>query len=308
MSVERLIPLVKSLEKEDIAVLMAVEEGMTSFEYVPLEQVVRLSRLDPQEVEYRLGRLEENRLLRRWIGHYVGYALNYAGYDCLALDALVKRGVVEALGKPLGVGKEADVYDALTPSGERVAVKFHRLGRISFRGVRRVRHYLAWKRHAPWLYRSRVAAEREYRALCLLHPKGISVPRPVGQNRHVVVMGYISGALLAEAIDLPNPRKVLKKVLENVRRAFLDAGVIHADLSEFNIVVDGESVLIIDWPQFVTPTYPSAERLLKRDVKNVINYFKRKHRVVVSLEQALAYVKGERSSLSLRVDRRAGGE
>ena len=79
MSVERLIPLVKSLEKEDIAVLMAVEEGMTSFEYVPFEQVVRLSRLDPQEVEYRLGRLEENRLLRRWIGHYVGYALTTQG-------------------------------------------------------------------------------------------------------------------------------------------------------------------------------------------------------------------------------------
>ena len=93
MSVERLIPLVRSLEKEDISVLMAVEEGMASFEYVPFEQVVRLSRLDPQEVEYRLGKLEENRLLRRWVGHYVGYALNYAGYDCLALDAWSSEGL-----------------------------------------------------------------------------------------------------------------------------------------------------------------------------------------------------------------------
>ena len=303
---ERLIPLVRSLEKEDISVLMAVEEGMASFEYVPFEQVVRLSRLDPQEVEYRLGKLEENRLLRRWVGHYVGYALNYAGYDCLALDALVKRGVVKALGKPLGVGKEADVYDALTPSGERVAVKFHRLGRISFRGVRRVRHYLAWRGHSPWLYRSRIAAEREYRALCLLHPKGVSVPKPYGQNRHVVVMGYIGGALLAEIIELPNTKKVLRKILDNVRKAFLDAGVIHADLSEFNIVVDGESVLIIDWPQFVTSTHPSADSLLRRDVRNVVNYFKRKHRVVVSLEQALEYVRGGRSSLSFAKVKRMG--
>jgi hypothetical protein len=52
----------------------------------------------------------------------------------IAATLLLKKeaNILEAFGKSLGIGKEADVYDALTPRNERVAVKFHRLGRISF--------------------------------------------------------------------------------------------------------------------------------------------------------------------------------
>ncbi|MEM2249001.1 MAG: RIO1 family regulatory kinase/ATPase, partial [Candidatus Bathyarchaeia archaeon] len=232
-------------------------------------------------------------LLYRWIGPYVGYALNMAGYDCLALNALVKAGILESLGKPLGVGKEADVYDALTQSGERVAVKFHRLGRISFRQTRRLRGYLLDRRHASWLYQSRLAAEREMEALKLVYPCGVSVPKPIGHNRHVVVMGIIEGECLYRITELPSPEETLDEILENVRKAYIGAGVIHGDLSEFNVIINPDwHILIIDWPQYARTSHPNADMLLKRDIWNILKFFKRKFGISRSLEEIIKYVRG----------------
>jgi len=73
--------------------------------------------------------------------------------------------VLEAFGKPLGVGKEADVYDALTPTGQRVAVKFHRLGRTSFKQTKRKRGYVINAYSPDYHHRSQIAAKKEYEAL-----------------------------------------------------------------------------------------------------------------------------------------------
>jgi RIO kinase 2 len=224
-------------------------------------------------------------------GPYVGYTLNYAGYDCLAINALVKAEVLEAFGKPLGVGKEADVYDALDPKGERIAVKFHRLGRISFRQTMRKRGYTT--EHTGWLFQSRLAAEKEFQALKLVFPHGIAVPKPISQNRHVLVMGMIEGAELAEYKEIPKPKKVLKEILLNIRKAYLKAGVIHADLSEYNVILKPNMhILIIDWPQYVTKEHPNAQQLLTRDIKNILRFFRRKHMLKTKLEETLAYITG----------------
>ena len=92
------------------------------------------------------------RLVRRGGTAYPGYALNYFGLDFLALHSFTSAGLIEALGEALGIGKEADVYEALTPEGERVAVKLHKLGRASFRQTAKVRGYTEEK--AFWLIRS----------------------------------------------------------------------------------------------------------------------------------------------------------
>ncbi len=190
-------------------------------------------------------------------------------------------------------------YDALNPKGERIAVKFHRLGRISFRQTIRKRGYTA-QHSAGWLYQSRLAAEREFQALRLLFPFKIAVPEPFSQNRHVVVMGMIEGAELANWKRLSKPEKILKEILRNVRKAFLKAGVIHGDLSEYNIILQpNKHILIIDWPQFVTREHPNAREMLKRDVQNVLQYFERKHKLHVGLEESLKYVVGEDRALIL---------
>ncbi|HDN02196.1 MAG TPA: serine/threonine protein kinase [Candidatus Bathyarchaeota archaeon] len=290
-SVDIAVKVFRQLEPEDIKVLATIEVDLSRHRFVPERDILRLSGLAEKEVKYRLERLNSLGLIYRWIGPYVGYMLSTAGYDCLALNALVKAGVLESIGKPLGVGKESDVYDALTQRGERVAVKFHRLGRVSFRQTRRLRGYLLNRRHASWLYQSRLAAEKEVEALKLVYPCGVSVPKPIAHNRHVVVMGMIEGECLFRFTEIPNPGEILDEILENVRKAYVKAGVIHGDLSEFNVVLASDwHVLIIDWPQFVRTDHPNADFLLKRDVWNVLNFFKRKFKIVRDLQEALNYV------------------
>jgi RIO kinase 2 len=181
-----------------------------------------------------------------------------------------------------------------------VAVKFHRLGRISFRQTKRKRGYLARQSHVSWLYQSRLAAEKEYEALKTVYPYRVAVPEPVSQNRHVVVMGMIEGAELVEHLEVPTPKKILRQILLNIRKAYLRAGVIHADLSGYNIILRPERrILIIDWPQYVTRNHPNAEELLKRDVRNVLMFFRRKCGLKPKLGEALNYVKGLRRSFNL---------
>jgi RIO kinase 2 len=290
-SADMAVKVFRKLENEDLRVLQIIETAMSKHEFVPEELIAKFAKYDIDETDFRLSRLNMMGLIYRMRGAYVGHTLNYAGYDCLAINALVKAGVLEAFGKPLGVGKEADVYDALTPKGERIAVKFHRLGRISFRQTTRKRGYATT--HFSWLFQSRIAAEKEFQALKIVFLKRVAVPRPISQNRHVIAMGMIDGAELAEWKEILKPEKVLKEILLNVRKAYLKAGVIHADLSEYNVILKPNMhILIIDWPQYVTRDHPNAQQLLTRDVKNILQYFGRKQMLKVKLEEALNYVTG----------------
>jgi len=294
------VQVFRTLNNEDFRVLQAIETAMSQHEFVPREMIAKFTKFDlDRDTDFILNRLSKQGLIYSIRGAYHGFTLNYAGYDCLAINGLVKADVLEAFGKSLGVGKEADVYDALTPEKKRVAVKFQRLGRISFRQTQRKRGYA--KQHAGWLFQSRLAAEKEMRALRLLHPNGVAVPEPISQNRHVIVMGMIEGAELAELRKITKPERTLKEILRNVRKAYLKAGVIHADLSEYNIIIrpDGH-ILIIDWPQYVLKEHPNAEQLLARDLRNVLQYFNRKRMLRASSEEALDYVTGKRKTLPVQ--------
>jgi RIO kinase 2 len=290
-SAEIAVRVFRTLENQDFRVLQVIETAMSQHKFVPKEQIAKFTKFNLEETEFKLSNLRKLRLIRQMRGTYVGYTLNYAGYDCLAINALVKANVLEAFGKPLGVGKEADVYDALNPKGERIAVKFHRLGRISFRQTMRKRGYAT--EHFGWLFQSRLAAEKEFQALKLVFSKKVAVPKPISQNRHVIAMGMIEGAELAEWKEISKPDRVLKEILFNIRKAYLKAGVIHADLSEYNVILKPNMhILIIDWPQYVTRSHPNAQQLLERDVKNVLQYFERKRILKVKFKEALDYVTG----------------
>jgi len=292
-SADLAVQVFRKLGNEDFRVLQVIESAMSKHEFVSKEQVAKFAKMSlSRDTDFRLDRLSKLGLIYRMRRAYVGYTLNYSGYDCLAINALVKSGVLEAFGKSLGIGKEADVFDALNPAGERVAVKFQRLGRISFRQTQRKRGYT--KQHASWLFQSRHAAEREFQALRLLYPKHVAVPEPISQNRHIIVMGMIEGAELANYSEIAKPMKVLEEVLRNIRKAYLKAAVIHGDLSEYNVILKPNMhVLLIDWPQYVTKQHPNAEQMLSRDVKNILQFFKRKHFLRIKLEDALKYVTGE---------------
>ncbi|MCX8150559.1 MAG: AarF/UbiB family protein [Candidatus Bathyarchaeota archaeon] len=286
----------RKLETDDLKVLQVIETGMKKHEFVPQTEIARHANIPPEKIDRTMSRIDKLGLIYRWQGAYIGYTLNYAGYDCLAINALVKAGAIKAFGKPLGVGKEADVYDALNPKDLRVAVKFHRLGRTSFRQTRRKRGYMP--NHASWLFQSRLAAEKEFQALTKVHHHGVAVPEPILQNRHTIVMGIIEGAELSKWKELQEPADVLHEILGNIKKAYLEAKVIHADLSEYNIVVKPDMhILIIDWPQSVSITHPNAEALLTRDIKNIVDFFSRKFRLKISLENAVAFTVGKIETL-----------
>lgn len=288
-SAEIAVQKFRELETEDLRVLQIIESAMSKREFVPREQIQKYSKVPMDRIEFTLNKLNKLSVIRRMQGAYVGYTLNYTGYDCLAINAFVKTGILEAFGKPLGVGKEADVFDALDPQGSRVAVKFHRLGRISFRQTRRTRGYML--DHAGWLFQSRLAAEKEFQALRLAFEHNVAVPKPISQNRHAIVMGIIEGAELSQWKELEDPVKVFEEILVNVKKAYLEAGIIHADLSDYNIIVQPDMhVLIIDWPQYVTRKHPNAQDLLFRDIKNVVDFFVRKYRIKAIVEEALEFV------------------
>jgi RIO kinase 2 len=284
--VENLALAFLGLSKEERSLLSAIETGMKTHEWVPSFVISEISGLPVRKVEFRLGQLFEKKLVERESMHYLGYRIDFDAYDLLALSDFVKRGCVSAIGERIGVGKESVVYDAL---GEMpLALKFHRQGRTSFKHVRRLRDHLTDKPKVPWLYAAALAARHEFAVMEKLY-KAVSIPKPVACSRHVLAMEFVSGPAL-HRIMLPDPEEGLNRILGEVGAA-LHLGIIHADLSEFNIMVDESGPKIIDWPQAVEVAHPHAQELLERDLANVLRFFERKYRIEMPLDRALMLVR-----------------
>ncbi|MCS7141185.1 MAG: AarF/UbiB family protein [Candidatus Nitrosocaldus sp.] len=276
---------VRDLEYEEVRVLKALARLMRDGESVDVERIAISARMHTDRVSYALSRLNERGLVHR-AGR--GYHLIYPGLDVLALRELADRGIIASIGRHIGVGKEADVLEAMDEHGRMLAVKFFRIGRISFRDVARKR---TLRDVHSWLLISIESARREFQALRMLRAAGVSVPEAVALARHALVMEYIDGVRLVECSALDDPEHVLEDVLENIRLAHT-AGMVSADLSEYNILYDTNGrVWIIDWPQSIDArTHPNAKTLLERDLKNILRFFRKRFGVEYDLNKAIAYV------------------
>ena len=272
--VQNVAEMLPDLEPEDIYLLSGVEQGMRFSEWVRREKLPEFSRLTQEDVDYRLDRCLDRDLIERKTIQYEGYRLKFEGYDALALHAFVERDTIGGFGSSLGVGKESDVYEV--QSYKPLALKYHREGFTNFREVMKERDYTSDRDHVSWQYTARKAAEREYDALETLYPD-VSVPRPVDQNRHAIIMEKIDGVELArtkltDAQVIP----VLELVLDEVTTAYA-AGWVHADMSEYNVFVTEAGVVVFDWPQAVATDHENAREFLERDVENIAGYFGRKY-------------------------------
>ncbi len=279
--------VIRSLQPYDIRVLLALERLTRRFEWVPVDDLKGVTRLSEKEVEYRLGRLMARDLVRFDTVPYRGYALIFNGLDTLALHALTGRGTLRALGSLIGEGKEALVFEGLGLAP--VAIKLHHVGQRSFQSVRLNRDYLPERTHCPWIHASRLSAEQEFDALTRLQ-SNVPVPEPIAIDRHAIVMDLIGGTTLNRA-PLDDPETVLESILDAVREAYR-LGVIHNDLSEFNVMIDGDRVVLIDWPQWIGPDHPNARAILERDLDNILTYFARKYRVSRDLTRVVESVVG----------------
>ena len=302
------------LDRKEIALLKSIERGMRHCEWVPMEELMAKSRLSQKGASAGLSKLVAKKLVFRTKEPYDGYAIGFAAYDLVALSDLVDRDAVVSLGDLLGVGKESVVYEALgripdAPAAEKgaerkaeeatetavgnlpLAIKFHRQGETSFKHVRRARDHLRDLPRCAWIHAARLGAAKEFKTLKRLYPE-VSVPRPVALSHHAVVMGHVGGTELRK-LDLENPKECLDVILEEVAAAWRK-GIVHADLSAYNVLVGVEGeIVIIDWPQAISRSSPSAQELLERDLKNVVGHFQRKYRLDLEAEEALAFVLGE---------------
>jgi len=284
--VENLAKAFLMLRKEDFSLLGAIESGMRDHEWVPLPDISQLSGLSARKAEYRLRLLFEQKLVSRETLHYEGYQIDFDAYDLLALSDFVKGDRVSSFGERIGVGKESVVYAA---KGEiPLAIKFHRQGRTCFKHVRRLRNHLTDLPRVPWLYAAALAARHEFGVMQRLYPT-VSIPRPVAISRHALAMEFVAGHQLNK-ITLSNPQDFLEIILEEVGKAW-SLGIVHADLSEFNIIVTDAGPRIIDWPQAPECTHPHAQELLERDISNVLRFFDRKYRLKMPQETALERAK-----------------
>lgn len=267
------------ISKEEFRVLTAVEMGMKNHEHVPvplIESIARISRGNTFKV---LQTLLRNKLLAHDGKKYDGYRLTYHGYDYLALRALAMRGTVVAVGRRLGVGKESDVHFCQGADGQLLAIKLHRLGRISFRCIKEKRDYLQHRQSASWMYMARLAAVKEFAYMKALKDEGFPVPTPIDQNRHCVVMSFVRAVPLyhlrtMESIDKPN--QILERLMRLIVR-LARAGVVHGDFNEFNLMIDQDcKITLIDFPQIVHMTHANAEEYFDRDVKSIRDFFRKR--------------------------------
>ncbi|WP_255193895.1 serine/threonine-protein kinase RIO2 [Natronobeatus ordinarius] len=266
--------MLPELETEDFYLLSGVEQGMRFSEWVQREKLPKFTGLTPEEVAYRLERCLKRGLIEKKTIQYEGYTLQFEGYDALALRALVERDTIAEFGSPLGVGKESDVYEVR--SYKPLALKYHREGYTNFREVHKERDYTSEKRHVSWMYTARKAAEREHEILEALYPD-VAVPQPIDQNRHAIVMEKMDGVELSRTkLEDEQIVGVLELLLRELTRAY-EEGYVHADMSEYNVFVSEAGITIFDWPQAVPTDHENAVEFLRRDVTNLVGYFRRKY-------------------------------
>lgn len=216
-----------------------------------------------------------------------------------ALYKLVQDDHLQAFGGPISTGKEANVYEALDDDGETVAVKvyltttsnFQQMsdyleGDPRFEGIRgsTTKVVIAWVR-------------KEYSNLKRAQAAGVAVPNPLAVQRNVLVMEYLGDeegpAPTLVDVTIENPETAFSVVREYMRRLY-DAGLIHGDLSEFNLVIHDGQITVIDVGQAVTVHHPNAEEFLERDCRNVASFFADLG-VDVTTESLRAYLDAEAS-------------
>ncbi|MEB3845361.1 MAG: serine/threonine protein kinase [Desulfurococcales archaeon] len=284
------------LKPADMRVLKVIERGSSRYMYVPLDYIERHSRLPPPRVLESIDRLNSEKLIVRRIGSTLGYKLTYTGLDVIALNNLVARGVVESIGERIGVGKEGNIYLAWDPAGNPIVVKFHREGRRSFQSIRRKRRYAEGLPRKSWIQLAKLVGEREFKILAALKDRGALVPEPIAYNRNTVVQEYIPGVELyrIRSIEKSTAEEMLSSIVRTLKIAYQEVGIVHGDLSEYNILVTEDyKPYIIDWPQYVYREDPESDTLLERDIEYIAGFFKKRFGIKAEPGEILREVKGE---------------
>ncbi|ASJ04682.1 serine protein kinase RIO [Thermococcus barossii] len=200
------------------------------------------------------------------------------------LAYLHRRGKIDTLYGVISTGKEANVFAGVDAEGKRIAVKIYRTYTTEFR---RIWEYLAADPRIGYLPKDMrklvfVWTRREFKNLQRAIKYAVRVPEPIIFRNNVLVMEFVGD-------ELPAPRlKDMERELELrdfedlydftigvIERLWKRGDMVHGDLSEYNILLH-KGPVVIDWSQATVRRNRMSLELLKRDLRNVINYFGRK--------------------------------
>lgn len=218
----------------------------------------------------------------------------------MILFKILNKGVICEINGCISTGKEANVYHATNADGYERAVKVYKTSILIFKdrdryvtGEFRFRH--GYCKHNP---RKMVKtwAEKEMRNLTRMHQAGIPCPEPIILRSHVLVMDFIGTdgwpAPLLKDVTLSESksRELYLQCIQIVRNIFWKCRLVHADLSEFNMLYQQDQLYVIDVSQSVEHDHPHALEFLRKDCTNVTDFFKKNGVCVMTVRELFDFV------------------
>lgn len=209
------------------------------------------------------------------------------------MDALLKaadRNLINRMHGIIESGKESAILLADTDEGLAI-VKIYMKRAGAFREMHQ---YLRGDKRFRDVKKDRKSvvdawAKKEFKNLKKAS-NVVRCPEVYGLQENVLVMEFIGEELQAypklKEVNIENPESALNQVLENMKTLWNEEKLVHGDLSEYNILVEEDELVWIDFSQGVHESHPEARELLKRDVKNIVNFF-RKQGAKTTHEEAL---------------------
>lgn len=199
-----------------------------------------------------------------------------------SLFKLSSQGHFHHLEAPVSIGKEANIFTAVRADSGIVIVKIYRLETCDFN---KMYDYIKYDPRFLGLNRRRrdvifAWCKREYRNLLKARDTGVSCPKPIAFNDNVLVIEFIGskGGIpsLKMKDELPNNKarkeRFCNEVIDNMAK-LKKAGLVHGDLSEFNILNKDSHPVFIDFSQCSPLQSANANELMNRDIRNIARFF-----------------------------------
>lgn len=207
-----------------------------------------------------------------------------------SIEKLISDRIIDYIDFPISTGKEGNVFLAITPSNEAVALKIYRISTATFKhmtqyilGDPRFQSFHKSKRDIIFAWTA-----KEFKNLDLLHKYQIPAPVPIKKINNVLVMEFIGedrqSAPLLKDVQLDDPNHVFDLIIQYMQKMFTKANLIHSDLSQFNILYHQHTPILIDLGQAVLKDHPQATSFLYRDIQTIQKYFKRYKIEIPSVE------------------------
>ncbi|KAI1175810.1 putative extragenic suppressor of the bimD6 mutation [Nemania sp. FL0916] len=212
----------------------------------------------------------------------------------MILYQMINRNVVSEVHGAISTGKEANVYGAVALAEDfskvHRAVKVYKTAILSFKD--RERYITGEHRFKSGADKGnnrkmvKLWAEKEFRNLRRIHAAGIPCPEPIQLKLHVLVMSFLGdrrGWAYPRLRDAVIPAEESEKIwsdlyiqlLGTMRRMYQVCKLVHADLSEYNILYHDKQLYIIDVSQSVEHDHPRSLEFLRMDIKNTGDFFRR---------------------------------